>query len=98
MAHDEGGGRGGMKLGKLKIGKLVRGRLLGAAVLFVLLMGVGAVSIGPAPALGPLLDPAHGVWALARSAELPNDANAVVSTLGSTVEVRYDRRGVPHIF
>ena len=87
-----------MKAGKLKIGRIKGGRMVGASVLFVVLMGAGAVSIGRAPALGSLLDPAHGVWALARTAELPNDANAVVSTLGSTVEVRYDRRGVPHIF
>src|SRR5215467_8765582 len=98
MAYEGGGGRGGTKLGKLKIRKFMRGRLIGAAVLFVVLTGIGAISIGRAPALGPLLDPAHGVWALARTAELPNDASAVVSTLGSTVEVRYDRRGVPHIF
>ena len=79
--------------------KLTRhGQPIAAAALLALLLFVGSSSIGRAPALGPLLDPAHGVWALARSAELPSDASDVMTSLGSTVEVRYDRRGVPHIF
>lgn len=73
-------------------------RPIGAGVLLAVLLGVGARRIGPAPAMGNFLDPAHGVWALARHAELPNDASDVVASLGSSVEVRYDRRGVPHIF
>jgi penicillin amidase len=73
-------------------------RVVGAAVLLAVLLFIGARRIGPAPALGPFLDPAHGVWALARNAELPNDANAILPSLGSSVEVRYDRRGVPHVF
>ena len=73
-------------------------RLIGAGVLFVALIGLAVVPIGTAPTLGPLLDPAHGVWALARTGELPNEASALLPSLGSTVEVRYDRRGVPHIF
>lgn len=73
-------------------------RLGGAAVLLALLLWVGARPIGRAPALGSFLDPAHGVWALARTAELPNEASAVLPALGSTVEVRYDKRSVPHIF
>jgi len=71
----------------------------GAAVaLLALLIWVGAKQLGPAPALGSFLDPAHGVWALARNAELPNGASDILPTLGMSVEVRYDRRGVPHIF
>ena len=73
-------------------------RLGGAAALFALLLWVGARPIGRAPAAGPFFDPAHGVWALARTGELPSEASDVLPALGSTVEVRYDRRGVPHIF
>ena len=69
-----------------------------AALLFVGLLYAGARRIGPVPALGSLLDPAHGAWALARSGELPRDASSTVPGLASTVEVRYDRRGVPHVF
>ncbi|HKW47663.1 MAG TPA: penicillin acylase family protein [Gemmatimonadaceae bacterium] len=87
-----------MRVGTFTIGTLKHGRTIGAAVLLLVLLGVGALPIGRAPAVGSMLDPAHGVWALARNAELPNDANDVLPTLGSTVEVRYDRRGVPHIF
>jgi len=74
------------------------GRLAAALVLLPLLLWIGASRIGPAPALGGFLDPAHGVWALARNAELPNEQSAILPALGSTVEIRYDHRGVPHIF
>jgi penicillin amidase len=73
-------------------------RLVVASGLLLLLIVVGALPLGRAPALGSVLDPAHGVWALARNAELPNEASDVVPTLGSSVEIRYDKRGVPHIF
>ena len=59
---------------------------------------VGARRIGPAPALGPFLEPAHGVWSLARSAELPRSARATVVRLSATVNIEYDDRAVPHIF
>jgi penicillin amidase len=58
----------------------------------------GARGVGPLPPLGGLLDPVHGAWAAARYAELPRDATARVPHLVGPVEVRYDRRGVPHIF
>ena len=74
------------------------GRLVGAAVLLAFLLWVGARPAGRAPALGAFLDPAHGVWALARTGELPNESSDIVPALGSSVEVRYDVRGVPHIF
>ena len=73
-------------------------RLVGAAVLLALLLWAGARPIGRAPAIGSFLDPAHGAWALARTGELPGEASDVLPALGSTVEVRYDVRGVPHIF
>ena len=59
---------------------------------------VGSRSIGGVPALGPLLDPVHGILASASTAELePSEAHAL-SGLGDSVVVRYDDRGVPHIF
>ena len=59
---------------------------------------VGIVPVGAVPALGPLLDPAHGIWAAARSAELPREQQVTLEGLGGQVDVRYDDRGVPHIF
>lgn len=53
---------------------------------------------GPVPPLGQLLDPVHGAWAAARYAELPREASAAIRGLTAPVDVRYDRRGVPHIF
>jgi len=73
-------------------------RLLAAIVLLAITLVAGATRIGPAPALGAFLDPAHGVWSLARATSLPRDARASVVNLGATVTVLYDDRAVPHIF
>jgi penicillin amidase len=74
------------------VSKLLRIVLL-AAVLWV-----GARPVGPVPALGPLLDPAGGIWAVARDADLPHQWEARIPALGATTRVLYDVRGVPHIF
>ena len=42
-------------------------RLLAAIVLLAVTLVAGATRIGPAPALGAFLDPAHGVWSMARA-------------------------------
>jgi penicillin amidase len=58
----------------------------------------GFFPIRDLPALGPLLDPAHGVWAAARTAELRAEESAPLAGLGDAVTIEYDDRGVPHIF
>jgi penicillin amidase len=68
------------------------------ALLFVVLVYVSARPAGPIPPLGPLLDPANGVWAVALSARFPSRATGRVPSLGDTIRVLYDTRGVPHIF
>ena len=68
-----------------------------AAVLAALLY-IGARGTGPLPPLGPLLDPWNGIWAVAATAELPARTTALIPGLDSSVIVRYDERGVPHIF
>jgi penicillin amidase len=76
-------------------------RALRLVVALVVLAGglfVGARPIGPAPALGAFLEPAHGVWSLARAAAAPVAPDASVAGLGAPVEVVYDDRAVPHIF
>ena len=77
-----------------------RSPLITALATLVLIGGVivGATPIGPAPALGPVLDPAHGVWALATAADLPSGAHETIPGLGTSVRVVYDDRAVPHIF
>lgn len=76
-----------------------RPRTTGLAVpILALALYAGARPIGPAPALGPFLDPANGVWAVAASAELPRSAAARIPGLGAPVRVVYDDRAVPHIF
>lgn len=73
-------------------------RLFLAASVLGLLGYFGARGLGVVPPLGPFLDPANGVWALARAAELPERSRARIPGLSAPVEVRYDDRGVPHIF
>jgi penicillin amidase len=67
------------------------------ALLGLALAWPGVRGIGPVPPLAPLLDPLHGAWGAAR-VDRPTDLEARIPTLTAPVSVRYDRRGVPHIF
>ncbi|HXF25613.1 MAG TPA: penicillin acylase family protein [Gemmatimonadaceae bacterium] len=58
----------------------------------------GMRPVGPLPPLGGLLDPVSGVWGTAGNALLPRNATVAIPGLEGTVDVRYDDRGVPHIF
>jgi penicillin amidase len=73
-------------------------RLLAAVLVLAAGLFVGARPIGPAPALGAFLEPAHGVWSLARAAASPAAPDASVAGLSAPVEIVYDERAVPHIF
>ena len=67
----------------------------------VLLAGalyVGFTPLGAAPALGAFLDPVHGVWSVATRANLAPTESEAIHGLSAPVDVRYDDRGVPHIF
>jgi penicillin amidase len=70
---------------------------LGGAVLIAALW-IGARPIGTVPPMGSLLDPARGVWALATRATHPRSSTVAIPMLTAPVDVRYDDRGVPHIF
>ncbi|GAC1684489.1 MAG: penicillin acylase family protein [Gemmatimonadaceae bacterium] len=75
--------------------------LLAPVIAAALLSALVLISIrptGPLPPVGPLLDPLHGAWAVARDAELPLNARAPIPGLSAETRVVYDRRGVPHIF
>lgn len=77
----------------------MRNVLLTIAALAGLSLGwIGTRGTASIPPLAPLLDPVNGAWAAAARAELPADAVARIPNLGAPVDVRYDRRGVPHIF
>ena len=54
--------------------------------------------LGPLPPLGEFLDPARGVWNVAKLAVLPAADTAVVAGLEAEVRVLYDDRRVPHVF
>lgn len=69
-----------------------------AATMLAGALVVGGRSTGGAPPLGALLDPVHGVWALARTATPPDSVGAAIPGLAQAVDVRFDDRGVPHIF
>ena len=69
-----------------------------AAPLLAALVYAATHALGPAPALGPLLDPIHGIWARARGAAFRKSLSAEIPGLTAEVSVIYDRRAVPHIF
>ena len=58
---------------------------------------IGVRGLDPVPPLGQLLDPVNGVWGTTRN-DQPPEAAAQIPNLAAPVEIRYDRRGVPHIF
>jgi len=63
-------------------------RVLRVAVALLVLAGglfIGARPIAPAPALGAFLEPAHGVWSLARTAVPDATADAAIRGLGASV-------------
>jgi penicillin amidase len=67
------------------------------AVALAVLAYAGFRRMGPLPALGPLLDPVHGVWAAGSQPDVPPRVVRIPGT-ADTVDVVLDRRGVPHIF
>lgn len=73
----------------------------GTIVALLVLVVLGGLSVAPPaalPPLGPLLEPRRGLWNVARQAELPAVSVGIIAGLRDAVEVRYDDRGVPHIF
>lgn len=50
------------------------------------------------PPLGPLVDPAHGIWMVARAAEPLGRRTIRNRIFEASVEAVVDRRGVPHIY
>ncbi len=74
------------------------GRFLIATLTLALLV-IGLRSrIGRLPPLGPLLDPVHGVWGVARTAVPPKEATIEIPGLEGPVDILVDSRGVPHVF
>lgn len=72
---------------------------LGAALLVLAtVLHLGFRGYGTIPPLGVLLDPVRGAWAAPALRELPLNDSIAISGLSGPVEIRYDVRGVPHIF
>jgi penicillin amidase len=69
-----------------------------AALVLAGALYVGGRPVRTAPALGPLLDPLNGIWSLARTATPPATAEVRIPGVTGRVDVRFDDRGVPHIF
>ena len=69
-----------------------------AAIILAGSLYVGLTPVAGAPPLGPLLDPVHGVWALARNATPVARSSVTIPGLGGSVDIRFDDHGVPHIF
>ncbi|MGE5135271.1 MAG: penicillin acylase family protein [Gemmatimonadota bacterium] len=62
-----------------------------------LLMWVLAAGAGPVPALGPVLDPGHGVWDSAPGAQPPAPQTLAVPGLSRPARVWFTGHGVPAI-
>lgn len=73
--------------------RAVLGGIVLAAILWVALRGAG-----PVPPLGQLLDPVNGAWGAALHSRFPARGAGKIPGLRDSVDVRYDDRGVPHIF
>jgi penicillin amidase len=72
-------------------------RIVPAALLAILLWA-GFRAVGPLPPIGPLLDPANGVWASAAATNFPARQLRQIPGLRDSVTVLFDDRGVPHVF
>ncbi len=64
------------------------------AAVILLLCGAGYAGL---PALGPLLDPAHGAWASASGGQLPESQVLPLPGLTSTALVSFDANGIATI-
>lgn len=74
-------------------------KLLGSATLTAILFWVLSIPIGPAPPLGPFLNPGSGFWANAVTYSPGNQSmNLENEFLSDSVEVYYDKHQIPHIF
>ncbi|MGI8545749.1 MAG: penicillin acylase family protein [Gemmatimonadaceae bacterium] len=69
-----------------------------AAATLAVVTYAGARPMGPLPPLGTLLDPVHGVLGAGAAGGLPRRSSVRIAGLRKEVDVRYDVRGVPHIF
>lgn len=68
-----------------------------AVVASAAVVGVLAVGYGPVPALGPALDPGHGVWSSAAGAALPRSQALDLPGLSRPARVAFTRHGVPSV-
>ena len=73
-------------------------RVTAAAIVLTAMIWLCGRGIGPVPPLGPLVDPAIGVWALPGVAEFPQSTEVRIAGTRAAVTVLYDDRAVPHIF
>ena len=71
----------------------------GIAVLVLAAVGyTSARGAGAVPPLGPLLDPANGIWSSALHADFAANDTVAIPGLSAETRVVYDDRDVPHIF
>lgn len=79
---------------------MIRNLLLGVAALAcgVFVLWALSNSWGGVPALGPLVEPHHGLFESARHARYADRRELRMPALDAPVEVVRDDRGVPHVF
>jgi penicillin amidase len=72
-------------------------RVAAPVVVAAVLLYVLAAGYGPAPALGPALDPGRGVWTSADAAGLPHSQVLQLPGLARPVRVSFTSHGVPSV-
>ncbi|MGQ0650204.1 MAG: penicillin acylase family protein [Gemmatimonadaceae bacterium] len=73
-------------------------KILGALLILGATVFIGWRGAGPVPPLGLFLDPVRGAWSALATLEHPDTLDARIPGLRTKVDIRYDMRGVPHIF
>lgn len=73
-------------------------QLLASAGASLLLFWMLSIPLGPAPPLGPFLNPAGGFWANASIDKPLDDITIANSALSDSVNIYFDEHRIPHIF
>lgn len=68
------------------------------SLLFIAILYLYSISVGPLPPAGSFFHPIEGFWANAETNQVTGEVQLSSGALSDDVEVYFDERGVPHIF
>ena len=73
-------------------------KALFSMALTVAFIGLLEIKLGPAPPLGPFLNPSTGFWQNAESKNIRPEESLKIAGLQDEVVIRYDENRIPHLF